>query len=312
MFSRSRHTKPLGFDYTLDTLTAVSLPKSPYTQVSGPERALLLLLGQHTVTGAGAAVDLGAGAGGSTLALCAGLRQNPSFAGKVHAFDYFRTGRGTFATEKFHTDPGASDDPSFLEDFKDNLTEYSDMLEVHSGNICELDLSGLGEIELLHVDIAKSRNTFGCVVRDFFPRLIPRTSIVLHQDFAGPRLAWLHYSTGVLLPYIKLFPCAVKSTLPFRLIRPIPKKLLKRLEKDAFTPDEKIGYIGQVQERVGTDITGTVPFGPILQLAKAFVRFYAGQHKEAWKIAEPLREDPYLARTRTDHFDQIERALSAQ
>ena len=173
-------------------------------------------------------------------------------------------------------------------------------------------VASLSLARLLLGDIAKSRNTFGCVVRDFFPRLIPGKSIVLHQDFAGPRLAWLHYSAGVLLPYIKLFPCAVKSTLPFRLTRPVPKDLLDRLEKDAFTPDEKIGYIGQVQERVGTDITGTVPFRPILQLAKAFVRFYAGQHEEAWKIAEPLREDPYLVRTRMDPFDQITRALSAQ
>jgi hypothetical protein len=137
-------------------------------------------------------------------------------------------------------------------------------------------------------------------VRDFFPRLITGKSIVLHQDFAGPRLAWLHYSTGVLLPYIKLFPCAVKSTLPFRLTRPIPNELLDRLQKDAFTPDEKIGYIGQVQERVGTDITGTVPLRPNLQLAKAFVRFYAGQHEEAWKIAEP--KPPLTGRRRSsDH-----------
>jgi hypothetical protein len=49
--------------------------------------------------------------------------------------------------------------------------------------------------------------------------------------------------------------------------------------------------------------------GPILQLSKAYVRLYAGQAEEAWKIAEPLREDPYLSSHRADHFDQIEQAL---
>jgi hypothetical protein len=295
----------LHFSYDLETLASVHPPTGPYTQVSELERALLFQLCAFTVTGAGEVVDLGAGAGGSTLAMAAGLRVNSTFDRTLRAFDYFRTGKGTFASKKFHHNP--EDTGSFLEDFEDNLSAYSDLIKVHSGNICRMDLGEVGPIELLHVDIAKTAGTFSCVVRDFFPRLI-LDSVVLHQDFAGPRLPWLHYSTAALLPYIELFDSPVRSTLPFRLVKPIPETLIKRLVDDDFTPRQKISLIDQMQRRVADDLSGGVPFGPILQLSKAFVWLYAEQPAKAWKIAEPLRTDPYLARTRTDHFEQILKA----
>ena len=295
----------LRFSYDLDTLSNVHPPSGPYTQVSELERALLFQLSAFTVTGAGEVVDLGAGAGGSTLAMAAGLRANPKFDGVLRAFDYFRTGKGTFASKKFHHNP--EDTGSFLEDFEENLSAYSDLIKVHSGNICKLDLDEVGSIEMLHVDIAKTAGTFSCVVRDFFPRLFV-DSVVLHQDFAGPRLPWLHYSTAALLPYIELFDSPVRSTMPFRLVKPIPEALIKRLVDDDFTPRQKISLIDQIQRLVGNDISDGVPFGPILQLSKAFVWLYAEQPAKAWKIAKPLQTDPYLARTRTDHFEQILKA----
>ena len=47
----------------------------------------------------------------------------------------------------------------------------------------------------------------------------------------------------------------------------------------------------------------------MLELAKAYVAHYEGDHKRAWKTAKPLTSDEYLSRTRQDHFAQLENAL---
>lgn len=76
--------------------------------------------------------------------------------------------------------------------------------------------------------------------------------------------------------------------------------------------DEKLALITAVQDEVDVDHTGRVPFKQVLELAKAYVCHYAGDHQRAWKIAKPLLKDPYLSETRADHFAQLQRALGQE
>jgi hypothetical protein len=64
-----------------------------------------------------------------------------------------------------------------------------------------------------------------------------------------------------------------------------------------------------VQDVVDRDHTGGIPFKAVLELAKAYVAHYEGDHKRAWKFAKPLTSDEYLSRYRQDHFAQLEKAL---
>lgn len=179
---------------------------------------------------------------------------------------------------------------------------------VHAGDIWETsDPTDRSPISFLHVDIAKTARVFRCVAERFLPRLVPG-AIMLHQDFASPRLPWLAYSTGALLPYLDLAAPPIRSTLVVQLQSAVPADLLDRIAADDFTVDERLAMITAVQQRLDRDLTGGIPFPKVLELSKAFVCSYAGQHDRAWELAAPLRTEPYLARYRADHFSQLERA----
>ncbi|MEZ3177564.1 class I SAM-dependent methyltransferase [Streptomyces pimonensis] len=291
----------------------VRLPDTiPYSQVSTWELQFLYLLGRHHLTGKDRLVELGSGGGGSTYALALGLRENPVFderTGRLHAYDFFRVGKGTFASEKFFADGAKPQgENSFLDDFRGRLEPFLPFLEIHAGDLWQTsDPEDTSPVEFLHVDIAKTARVFRCVAERFLTRLRPG-SVVLHQDFAGPRLPWLHHSTGALLPYIEIAGPPIRSTLAFEVVRPIPGHVLKAVAEDSYSVDEKLSLISAVQERIDRDHTGGIPFKPVLEFAKAYTAHYAGEHRRAWSIAKPLTSDEYLSRTRADHFEQLRKA----
>lgn len=302
----------LGRLYPL--LDDVALPENlPYTQVSTWELQFLYLLGRHRLSGRDRIVELGSGGGGSTYMLALGLHESPVFdekTGRLHAYDFFRVGKGTFASEKFFASghkPEAGGN-SFLDDFRTRLEPFLPFLEIHAGDLWQTsDPDDTSPVEFLHIDIAKTARVFRCVSERFLTRLRPG-SVVLHQDFAGPRLPWLHHSTGALLPYIEIAGPPIRSTLAFEVTRPIPGDVLRRISEDAYTVDEKLALISAVQDRIDRDHTGGIPFKSVLELAKAYVAHYEGQHRRAWSIAKPLTSDEYLSRTRADHFEQLKKA----
>ncbi|MDQ0599417.1 hypothetical protein QF037_003762 [Streptomyces canus] len=305
----------LGRLYSLfDTVT---LPENlPYTQCSAWELQFLYLVGRHHLTGRDRIVELGSGGGGSTYALALGLSESPVFdrkTGRLHAYDFFRVGKGTFASEKFF-DSGhrPEDDTSFLDDFKGRLEPFLPFLEIHAGDLWQTsDPEDTSPVEFLHIDIAKTARVFRCVSERFLTRMRPGT-VVLHQDFAGPRLPWLHHSTGALLPYIEIAGPPIRSTLAFEVTKPIPADVLERITEDDYTVDEKLALISAVQERIDRDHTGGIPFKSVLELSKAYVAHYDGQHRRAWSIAKPLTSDEYLSRTRADHFEQLRKAYEKE
>ncbi|MCX5331828.1 MULTISPECIES: hypothetical protein [unclassified Streptomyces] len=305
----------LGRLYSL--FDSVTLPENlPYTQCSAWELQFLYLVGRHHLTGRDRIVELGSGGGGSTYALALGLSESPVFdrkSGRLHAYDFFRVGKGTFASEKFF-DSGhkPEDDNSFLDDFKGRLEPFLPFLEIHAGDLWQTsDPEDTSPVEFLHIDIAKTARVFRCVSERFLSRMRPGT-VVLHQDFAGPRLPWLHHSTGALLPYIEIAGPPIRSTLAFEVTKPIPADVLKRITEDDYTVDEKLALISAVQEKIDRDHTGGIPFKSVLELSKAYVAHYDGQHRRAWSIARPLTSDEYLSRTRADHFEQLRKAYEKE
>lgn len=305
----------LGRLYSL--FDSVRLPENlPYTQCSTWELQFLYLVGRHHLSGKDRIVELGSGGGGSTYALALGLSESPVFdqkTGRLHAYDFFRVGKGTFASEKFF-DSGhrPADDNSFLDDFKGRLEPFLPFLEIHAGDLWQTsDPGDTSPVEFLHIDIAKTARVFRCVSERFLSRMRPGT-VVLHQDFAGPRLPWLHHSTGALLPYIEIAGPPIRSTLAFEVTEPIPVDVLRRITEDDYTVDEKLALISAVQDKIDRDHTGGIPFKSVLELSKAYVAHYDGQHKRAWSIAKPLTSDEYLSRTRADHFEQLKKAYEQE
>lgn len=94
------------------------------------------------------------------------------------------------------------------------------------------------------------------------------------------------------------------------MVKPIPQDVLRAIAEDDLDIDEKLKLMSDVQDVVDRDYTDGIPFKAVIELAKAYVAHYEGDHRRAWKIAKPLTSDEYLSRTRQDHFAQLEKALN--
>lgn len=186
-----------------DVLADVQLSRTDApSQVTLSERKVLKYLASILPADTEHVVDLGAGAGSSTLAIAEGLELNADFSKtpEITAYDWFSIGPGHFATTKFKSISSA-DDASFLEDFKHFLKPYLNQVSVRSGDI-KKETWTKGPIRFLHVDLCKDLDIFNHIAREFFPHLRPG-SILVHQDFSRPRLPWLHYSAGLMADYLE-------------------------------------------------------------------------------------------------------------
>lgn len=175
-------------------------------QVTIAERKVLKYLASR-LTGAGAIVDLGAGAGSSTRALAEGAASNPAIASRspaVVAYDWFELGPYHYADRSFKSSHSPEGSPSYLEDFRYFMGEYGELVEDVAGDIRTMQWDR-GPIELLHVDLCKEHSIFTHIARTFFPHLVPGRSILVHQDFSRPRLPWIHYSAGAMANVIEPF-----------------------------------------------------------------------------------------------------------
>lgn len=153
------------------------------------ERRLYLWLAEHWATGAGAIVDLGSFAGGSTAFLAEGARR-AGRATAVHAFDRFRVSDPVKEMVLYPAGiaPFAGDD--LLPLAQDLLAPWEQNLHFQKGEIEDTEWTG-GPIEILAIDAAKTAASTDRIAEIFFPHLIPGRSIVVQQDFLHWKVPWV-------------------------------------------------------------------------------------------------------------------------
>ncbi|WP_103259213.1 class I SAM-dependent methyltransferase [Tabrizicola aquatica] len=154
-----------------------------------PEESRLYHWLGRRVTGNGAVVDLGAYAGGSAARLLSGLERT-DWAGRLHAYDHFRSSRRFW--EKFlPNDPLPDhDEADILPIARRHLARWADRVEWHRGEIAETRWTG-GAVEILAVDAAKGAAVADHVAAEFFPALVPGRSVVVQQDYLIAVQPWL-------------------------------------------------------------------------------------------------------------------------
>lgn len=186
------------------------------------ELTLLYALAKDYYTGRGAIVDLGPYFGLSTRALAHGLRSNlrvPSSEKRkrIHSFDLFLT-----AGYEWFIDPSTSLPSGSIFDFVLELNrEYLDFISYNPGDLLQLDWTPQ-EIEILFIDIAKSWELNGFVVRKMFPCLIPGRSIVIQQDYVHFHEYWIHLTMQYLAEHFELVDYMYGATVAFLLKDAIP------------------------------------------------------------------------------------------
>ena len=216
------------------------------------ERKLLYQLARYTYAGGGAVVDLGSFCGASTCCLAAGLRDNPRAAGRhVDAYDSFIASEPylvDFIREQFGESLEMGQ--SFAATFRRATTQFADLIEVHAGDLLEQIWPSDEPIEILFVDVAKTLALSGKVLTEFFPRLIPGKSIVIHQDFYHPTAFYLPVVMDFLMDHFTIIETGRDWSVVFRLERPIPPEILQAASLYKFSFAQQQAALRRMMRRV--------------------------------------------------------------
>lgn len=131
----------------------------------------------------GSICDVGCGNGGSTAAICQGLKDAGIVSrGQVYAYDLFDelpTQHADISTFAANTSPYKN----YISPIKIDLLEISNTPD---------------EIDILFIDAAKSIQLNRAIAHAFLPNLnVP--SIIINQDFGRPHLFWIHLMFSYLI-----------------------------------------------------------------------------------------------------------------
>lgn len=169
--------------------------------------------------GRGAIVDLGCMNGSSTGALASGLAANGRVAGrKVQAFDRFIKTWPRIPGEPLEDIPTGGD---FFHRFLEHTAPWKDLIEPYRGDAGTIAWSE-GPIEYLLVDLMKSWDTASMVTERFFPLVLDRVGLVVHQDFLHFYTPWIHVIMHRLRDALEpAFEIPDSCSMVFRKVRPL-------------------------------------------------------------------------------------------
>ncbi|MFZ2062453.1 MAG: class I SAM-dependent methyltransferase [Candidatus Binatus sp.] len=250
------------------------------------ERKLLYQLARYIYAGEGAVVDLGAFCGASTCCLAAGLRDNPRAVGRhVDAYDSF------IASEPYLVDfiraqfgEAFEMGQSFGATFRRATAEFADLIEVHDGDLLEQSWPSDEPIEILFVDVAKTLALSGKVLTEFFPRLTPGKSIVIHQDFYHPTAFYLPVVMDFLMDHFTIIEAGRDWSVVFRLETPIPQEKLQTASQYKFSFAQQQAGLRRMMRRVG------MPGSEYLRLSEcAAIGTHFGERRFQVALAAAIR-----------------------
>jgi hypothetical protein len=202
---------------------AVGIP----TMLSKTERKLLYGLARDYASGDAAIVDAGCFLGGSTAALLAGMRDRaePWNGPPLASYDLFRVEEYTLG-KFFGDDPELRVGASFRGRFDANVARFDLPHEVHEGDIAGLGWAG-GPIDVLFLDVLKSPELNDAVLRDFFPSLVPRRSVIVHQDYGWGWMPWIPVTVELMRDSLVLLDWMEWGSHVFLLTGEVPAELLE-------------------------------------------------------------------------------------
>lgn len=194
------------------------------------ERAWWMQYTSTTYQGKGAVVDLGSWFGSTTCALAEGLKSNPDTYARnqpVHAIDRFtweswmeNCVHGTAFEGKF------KEGDDFMQIFDHQTERYGNQIIGIKADLTKYQWTG-GQIEFLLIDAMKTWTLSNSIIRNFYPHLMPGTSVILHQDFAHFYTWWIHLLQYRMRDFFDPMEDTIKqNSLAFKLIKPIPAALL--------------------------------------------------------------------------------------
>lgn len=231
----------------------------PWGMLRSIESSLLYHFARDQYAGYGDIVDAGSFIGASAFSLASGLRDNErvkSKAQRIYAFDLFevwhevnQTDEEMAASLKEHWKIEAGPGESFFHVFISNLGGLSRFVKPVTGDILDQKWSGR-PIELLFVDIAKSRPIMQHVVKNFYPSLIPGISVVVHQDYHHPLLPFIHVMQERLAQWFEIIEMKADDSIAMLLVDRVPDRVLHEVYTYEFSKSRQIDLMDSAIERL--------------------------------------------------------------
>ena len=196
------------------------------TMLAQQEQRLYHWITAHWATGAGAIVDLGCYAGGSTARLAEGHRI-AGLTSTIHAYDRF--GVNQFGKDKHlypaGVEPFEGDD--LLPLATSLLQPWADRIKLHPGMIEDQTWPG-DPIEVLVMDASKNTGTTDRFAEMFFPSLIPGKSLVVQQDYLHWKQPWIAVQMELMAACFTPVAFAPNDTIVFRCDAPVDADTLAK------------------------------------------------------------------------------------
>ena len=229
------------------------------TMLSYDEQRYYVWLTRDWAQGAGAIVDLGAFAGGSTACLAEGQRQAGRSA-PVHGYDKFLVNDFAVFRKRFDdylARPPASNaalTPPALPDshgddlrpvVQEFLNPWAAGLHLHKGQI-EEETWDRGPIEVLVLDASKAADTTDRMSEVFFPHLIPGRSIIVQQDFLLWQQPWIAAQMALLTEYFEPVAYVPRYSVSFLCKKALDAEAVRRANTADLSDKEMQARIRQM------------------------------------------------------------------
>lgn len=193
------------------------------------EQQLYYWLTRNNIGGAGAVVDLGAFAGGSTARLAQGLADAQSDA-VLHAYDRFTADQAVKDQYLYPAgiDPFEGNDITALA--KRLLSPWRDRIHLHRGEIQDTGWDAKqGPIAVLILDACKRPEWTDSTAASFYPHLVAGQSVINHQDFLQWNQFWLPPHMALMADFFAPLAFVKGTSVLFRCVRvPSPADIAAR------------------------------------------------------------------------------------
>jgi hypothetical protein len=251
------------------------------------ERKLLYHVARDIYSGEGAMVELGAFCGASTCCLAAGLRDNPLAAGqRVHSYDNFIANE-SYLIDFIRAQFGEAVEPgqSFVQIYRRATAQFSDLIEIHAGDLLSQRWPPGVPIEILFVDVAKTIALSGKVLSEFFTHLTPGKSIVIHQDFYHPTAFYLPVVMDFLSDHFTIIEAGRDWSAMFRLETAIRPEKLEAASLYEFSFIQQRAALRRMMRRVGMPGSDYLRLSECAAIGTAF-----GERRFRTALAGAIRE----------------------
>lgn len=220
----------------------------PHGMLGQEERNCLYWLGSKIYRGDGLIIDAGSYVGSSAFCLARGLEDSRAFNSKsthavIHAYDYF-SAYDQYVIDSISTEIRPINyGESYLDIFHNQTYKYRGLIEDHPGDFL-LQTALNDPVEILFIDIAKNDALNSHVIDQFFPRLIPGHSMVMHQDYYHVWHPAIHVTMQFLGKYFEIIdPHIEYQSRLYKLKQPFDPADLKIAVDYQFSLSERIDLL---------------------------------------------------------------------